>query len=41
MLREQFNAAAAETRICTSELVEAARALLVDRENVSSIAERF
>lgn len=41
MLKEQFDTAVAETRIRTPELVEGARALLVDKENVSTIAERL
>jgi hypothetical protein len=41
MLKEQFDIAAAEMRIRTPELVEAARLLLVDKESASDLAERF
>jgi hypothetical protein len=41
MLKEQFELAAAETRIRTPELVDAACATLVYKENVSVVAARF
>lgn len=41
MLKEQFDVAAAETRIRSQELVDAARALLVDGENAADIAQRL
>lgn len=41
MLKEQFEIAAAETRIRTPELVEAARLLLVDKVSASDLAVRF
>lgn len=41
MLKEQFETAAAETRIRTPELVEAARCLLVNKEDASDLAIRF
>lgn len=41
MLKEQFDVAAAETRIRSQELVDAARALLVDGESAVDIAQRL
>lgn len=41
MLKEQFDTAAAETRIRTPELIDAARALLVDKESAATIAKRL
>lgn len=41
MLKEQFDLAAAETKIRKPELIEAARAKLVDNENVTEIAGRM
>jgi hypothetical protein len=41
MLKEQFEAAVAETRIRTPELVEAARRLLIDKESATDLAGRF
>jgi hypothetical protein len=41
MLKEQFDIAAPETRIRTPELIEAARLLLVEKENAAELAARF
>lgn len=41
MLKEQFEVAASESRIRSEELLEAARALLVDGENAANIAQRL
>lgn len=41
MLKEQFEVAVAETRIRSEELVDAARALLVDGESAVEIARRL
>jgi hypothetical protein len=41
MLKEQFETAVAETRIRTSELIEAARAVLVNRLDVPEAAKQF
>jgi hypothetical protein len=41
MLKEQFEIAAAETRIRTPELIDAARLLLVEKESAADLAIRF
>lgn len=41
MLKEQFEIAAAETRIRTPNLLNAARAVLVDKALVSEVAEQY
>lgn len=41
MLKEQFDIAAAETRIRSPQLIEAARAVLVDKERVPAVAKRL
>jgi len=41
MLKEQFEIAANQTRIRTPNLIEAARAVLVDKESAAEVAARL